>query len=210
MLNKRHYSRSSRWFQKYFMDRYTQQARKQKLRSRSWFKLQAIDHLDSLFYSGMTVLDLGSSPGGWSSYVSKKIGNFGNVIACDLLPMKKIPRVNFFQEDCSNPGILEKLYLKTKYQKVQIVLSDMSPKISGIPIIDINKSIYLGNVALDICRCILISGGSFVVKIFQGEDFDNYLYNVRSLFSVVKVRKPNASRFSSREVYIVAKNLIYK
>lgn len=188
-----------------FNDQYVQRAKKQELRSRSWFKLEEIDRMDSLLRVGMTVVDLGSSPGGWSLYAKKAIGQSGSVIACDIMPMKNIFGVDFFQGDCTDINFLKMLLLKIKRKKVQVVLSDMSPNTTGISIIDINKSISLGNLALDICRNILVPGGTFVVKIFQGSEFDKYLSYVRYSFRTVRIRKPDSSRCRSREVYIVAK-----
>lgn len=196
---------SSKRFSRYCRDWYFQKAQQQKLRSRSWFKLQSMDRTDMLFYSGMTIIDLGSAPGGWSSYVMHRIGNTGNVIACDILPMEKILGVHFLQKDCSDPGFLEILLYCIKNRKAQVVLSDMSPNTTGISMIDVNRSIYLGRVALYICRNVLVSEGVFLVKIFQGKDFDRYLYDVQDLFKVVKIRKPKSSRSNSREVYVIAK-----
>lgn len=116
-------------------DQYTIQAKKRGLRARSWFKLQEIDRLDKLLYVGMSVIDLGSSPGGWSSYIVQKIGSTGSIIACDKLPMKKIPGVNFLQGDCSDPDMVNQLCLQIRYKKVQIVVSDMAPNTTGISII---------------------------------------------------------------------------
>lgn len=194
------------WLKGNFKNQYTKIAQEKKLRSRAWFKLEAIDRIDVLLHVGMTVVDLGSSPGGWSLYVKNKVGNTGNVIACDLLPMQSIVGVDFFKGDCTDTNFLEMLFIWIKNKKVHVVLSDMSPDISGISVVDISKSIYLGNLALYICKNILIDGGAFLVKIFQGIGFNEYLRCVRRLFSIVKVRKPYASRSCSREVYIVAKN----
>ncbi|URJ29702.1 23S rRNA (uridine(2552)-2'-O)-methyltransferase RlmE [Blochmannia endosymbiont of Camponotus sp.] len=205
MVNKKRSVYSSRWLQKYCKDRYVIEARKLKLRSRSWFKLDAINHMDMLIASGMTVIDLGSAPGGWATYVKNRIGNTGRVIACDVLPMRKISGVDFLQGDCSDPNVFKILREWIGQKKVHVVLSDMSPNITGISIIDVNQSIYLGNVALNICRDILMYGGDFLVKVFQGKGWDKYMYDVRSLFNIVKIRKPDASRSHSREVYIVAK-----
>lgn len=193
------------WLQRHFNDQYTRKAQKRGLRSRSWFKLAEINKIDTLFRVGMTIVDLGSAPGGWSLYVKNKIGDTGNIIACDILPMRDICGVHFFQGDCSSINFLKILFTWTKNKKVQVVLSDMSPNITGISIVDINNSVYLGNLALDICHNILIPGGNFLVKIFQGQGFDKYLYDIRYFFHIVKIRKPNPSRCSSREVYIVAK-----
>lgn len=192
---------------KYFIDQYTKTAKRRGLRSRSWFKLQEIDCRDKLFRVGMTVVDLGSAPGGWSSYVKQKIGKTGSVIACDRLPMKKIYGVNFLQGDCTNPEILKKLYSYIGFQKIPVVLSDMSPSTTGISIIDVNQSMYLGYIALEVCHHILLPEGTFLVKIFQGIGFEKYLYQIKSVFNIVRLRKPQSSRVHSREIYIVAKNL---
>ncbi|CAD83620.1 cell division protein 23S rRNA methyltransferase FtsJ [Candidatus Blochmanniella floridana] len=195
---------------KYFIDQYALQAQNQKLRSRSWFKLQSIDRLDKLLKQGMTVIDLGSTPGGWSSYVIKQISNLGTIVSCDILPMKKIAGVKFLQGDCSNINFLNEIDLKIKHKRAQVVLSDMSPNTTGISTVDVCKSIYLGKIALNMCCRFLAPGGSFLVKIFQGDGFDQYLYNLKCLFHKVKVRKPSSSRSHSREVYIVSKDFKYK
>lgn len=197
--------RSSDWLRECFKDKYTWKVRKQELRSRSWFKLEAIDQIDSLFHVGMTVVDLGAAPGGWSLYIKNQVGSVGNIIACDILPMRNICGVRFFQGNCVDVNFLKMLFIWTNKKKVQVVLSDMAPNITGVSIIDINRSMYLGNAALDMCQDILEPGGTFVVKIFQGLGFDEYLYNVRYLFHTVKIRKPDSSRRRSREVYVVAK-----
>lgn len=205
---------ATKWLQGHFKDQYARNAQKRKLRSRSWFKLEAMNRIDTLFNVGMTVLDLGSAPGGWSLYAKHEVGNTGNIIACDILPMQNIYGVCFFHGDCADINFFKVLFTWTQNEKVQVVLSDMSPNITGISIVDINKSIYLGNLALDICHNVLITGGTFLVKIFQGKGFDEYLYCIRYLFRTVKIRKPDASRNRSREVYIVAKeyrncNIVY-
>lgn len=205
MISRKYCVDSTIWLQKNFKDQYAKKAKQRGLRSRSWFKLETIDRIDSLFYSGMTVVELGSSPGGWSLYARKKIGSTGNIIACDILPMKDILGVDFFRGDCTDINFLQKLFVHTRNERAQIVLSDMSPNTTGIPIIDINKSIYLGNLALNICHHVLVPGGTFLVKIFQGSGFDEYLHCVRYLFHRVRIRKPDSSRYYSREVYIVAK-----
>lgn len=194
------------WVKRNCRDQYTKIAQEKKLRSRAWFKLEEIDQIDKLFHIGMTAVDLGSAPGGWSLYTKNKIGNSGNVFACDLLPMQSIIGVDFFRGDCTDINFLEVLFTSIKNKKVHVVLSDMSPDISGISLVDINKSIYLGNLALCVCNNILIEGGTFLVKIFQGIGFYEYLHYIHRLFRTVKIRKPRASRSRSREVYIVAKD----
>lgn len=193
------------WLREHYKDKYTKKARQLGLRSRSWFKLEIIDQVDMLFCSGMTVVDLGAAPGGWSLYVKNKVGSIGNIIACDILPMQHIDGVYFFKGSCVDVNFLKMLFKWTKNKKVQVVLSDMSPNMTGVSIIDVNQSIYLGNIALKICQDILMPGGTFLVKVFQGLGFNDYLYSVRHLFRAIKIRKPDASRCRSREVYIVAK-----
>ncbi|AWK13805.1 23S rRNA (uridine(2552)-2'-O)-methyltransferase RlmE [Candidatus Fukatsuia symbiotica] len=204
MANKRRSASSSRWLQEHFSDKYVLQAQKKKLRSRAWFKLDEIQQSDKLFKPGMTVVDLGAAPGGWSQYVVQQIGEEGHIIACDVLPMDPIVGVDFLQGDFRDERVLQALLDRITDKKIQVVMSDMSPNMSGTPAVDIPRSMYLVELALDMCRYVLSPGGSFLVKVFQGNGFDEYLREIRSLFTKVKVRKPDASRARSREVYIVA------
>lgn len=204
MATKKRSASSSRWLQEHFSDKYVQQAQKKGLRSRAWFKLDEIQQSDKLFRPGMIVVDLGAAPGGWSQYVATQIGGKGRIIACDILPMDPMVGVDFLQGDFRDPLVLQALLERVGEQKVQVVLSDMAPNMSGTPAVDIPKSMYLVELALDMCRDVLTPGGSFLVKVFQGEGFDEYLREIRSLFTKVKIRKPDASRARSREVYIVA------
>ncbi len=204
MANKKRSASSSRWLQEHFSDKYVQQAKKKGFRSRAWFKLEEIQQSDNIFKPGMTVVDLGAAPGGWSQYVVQQLGNKGRIIACDLLPMDPIVGVDFLQGDFRDELVLKALLDRIGDNKVQVVMSDMAPNMSGTPAVDIPRSMYLVELALDMCRDVLAPGGSFIVKVFQGEGFDEYLGQIRSLFTKVKVRKPDASRSRSREVYIVA------
>lgn len=204
MTGKKRSASSGRWLQEHFSDKYVLQAHKKGLRSRAWFKLDEIQQGDKLFKSGMTVVDLGAAPGGWSQYVVQQIGNKGRVIACDILPMDPIVGVDFLQGDFREESVVNALLERVGDQKVQVVMSDMAPNMSGTPAVDIPRSMYLVELALEMCRDILAPGGSFVVKVFQGDGFDEYLREIRSLFTKVKIRKPDASRSRSREVYIVA------
>ncbi len=201
---KKRSASSSRWLQEHFSDKYVQQAKKKGFRSRAWFKLEEIQQSDNIFKPGMTVVDLGAAPGGWSQYVVQQLGNKGRIIACDLLPMDPIVGVDFLQGDFRDELVLKALLDRVGDNKVQVVMSDMAPNMSGTPAVDIPRSMYLVELALDMCRDVLAPGGSFIVKVFQGEGFDEYLGQIRSLFTKVKVRKPDASRSRSREVYIVA------
>ncbi|WP_193015674.1 23S rRNA (uridine(2552)-2'-O)-methyltransferase RlmE [Proteus sp. FME41] len=204
MANKKRSASSSRWLQEHFSDKYVLQAKKKGFRSRAWFKLEEIQQSDNIFKPGMTVVDLGAAPGGWSQYVVQQLGSKGRIIACDLLPMDPIVGVDFLQGDFRDELVLKALLDRVGENKVQVVMSDMAPNMSGTPAVDIPRSMYLVELALDMCRDVLAPGGSFIVKVFQGEGFDEYLGQIRSLFTKVKVRKPDASRSRSREVYIVA------
>ncbi len=204
MANQKRSASSGRWLQEHFSDKYVLQAQKKGLRSRAWFKIDAIQQSDKLFRQAMTVVDLGAAPGGWSLYVAGLIGGKGRVIACDLLPMDPIKGVTFLQGDFRDRGVLEKLLEIIGENKVHAVMSDMAPNMSGAPEIDVPRSMYLVELALDMCRSVLSPGGSFLVKMFHGEGFDACLREIRALFSKVKIRKPDASRHRSREVYIVA------
>ena len=204
MGKKKRTASSSRWLNEHFKDQFVQKAHKQKLRSRAYFKLDEIQQSDRLFRPNMTVVDLGAAPGGWSQYVVKQIGSKGRVIACDILDMDPIAGVDFLQGDFRDEAVLTALLARVGNGKVDVVMSDMAPNFSGVPSVDIPRAMYLVELALDMCRQVLTAKGSFVVKVFQGEGFDEYLREIRSLFSVVKVRKPEASRDRSREVYIVA------
>ena len=204
MGKKKRSASSTRWLNEHFKDKFVQQAHKQKLRSRAYFKLDEIQKTDKLFKPNMTVVYLGAAPGGWSQYVVTQIGERGRVIACDILDMDPIVGVDFLQGDFREEKVLNTLLEKIGDDKVDVVMSDMAPNFSGMPSVDIPRAMYLVELALDMCKQVLASQGSFVVKVFQGEGFDEYLREIRSLFKTVKVRKPEASRDRSREVYIVA------
>ncbi|MBX4180792.1 23S rRNA (uridine(2552)-2'-O)-methyltransferase RlmE [Sodalis sp. CWE] len=201
---KKHSPSSCRWLHRNFNDKYVQKTKEKKLRSRAWFKIDAIQKNNKLLEPGMTVIDLGAAPGGWSKYAAKKIGNNGSLIACDILSMSPIVNVNFIHGDFREPAVVKNIYRLIGKKKVQLILSDLSPNISGVPEIDIPKSIHLAQSALNFCRNILSSGGNFLVKIFQGESVNDYIKETRSLFTKVKICKPDSSRTCSREVYIVA------
>ncbi|WP_276904258.1 23S rRNA (uridine(2552)-2'-O)-methyltransferase RlmE [Frischella perrara] len=204
MSNKKRSASSTRWLNEHFKDQFVLQAQKKGLRSRAWFKLEEIQKTDKLFKPGMTVVDLGAAPGGWSQYVASVIGSKGRIIACDLLPMDPIVGVDFLQGDFRDEAVLNALLARVGEDKVQVVMSDMAPNMSGQPAVDIPRAMYLVELALDMCRDVLAPNGSFIVKVFQGEGFEQYLKAIREMFKVVKIRKPQASRARSREVYIVA------
>lgn len=190
--------------EEHFNDHYVQKAQKMGLRSRAVFKLEEIQTKDKLMKPGMTVVDLGAAPGGWSQYAAKVVGDAGQVIACDILPMDALPGVAFLQGDFREEKVLEALLDRVGDEKVDVVLSDMAPNFSGNAAIDQPSSMYLVELALDMCREVLAPNGSFAVKVFMGEGYEAYLKEIRSMFKVVKTRKPDSSRDRSREVYIVA------
>jgi len=195
---------SNRWIEEHFNDHYVQKAQKLGLRSRAVFKLEEIQQKDKLIKPGMTVVDLGAAPGGWSQFSAKEVGDKGEVIACDILPMDALPGVAFLQGDFREEQVLDALLSRVGDKKVDVVLSDMAPNFSGNAAIDQPSSMYLVELALDMCRQVLAPNGSFAVKVFMGEGYENYLKEIRSMFKVVRTRKPDSSRDRSREVYIVA------
>ncbi len=204
MTKKKRSSSSTRWLKEHFDDHYVQKAHKMGLRSRASFKLDEIQLQDKLIRQGMTVVDLGSAPGSWSQYVAGLIGTQGTVIACDILPMDPLPGVSFLQGDFREEAVLNALLERIGGKTVDVVLSDMAPNMSGNDTTDQARSVYLVELALDMCHKVLKQNGSFVVKVFQGDGFEQYLKDVRQAFTTVKIRKPESSRARSRETYIVA------
>ncbi|MCD8547465.1 MAG: 23S rRNA (uridine(2552)-2'-O)-methyltransferase RlmE [Aeromonadaceae bacterium] len=204
MSKKKRSASSTRWLKEHFDDKYVQQAQKQGLRSRAVFKIDEIQQRDRLIKPGMTVVDLGAAPGGWSQFAVEQVGSKGRVVACDILPMDPIAGVDFLQGDFRDEAVLAALLERVGDDKVDVVMSDMAPNMSGNLGVDQPRSMYLVELALDMCRQVLAPNGAFVVKVFQGAGFEEYLKEVRSLFTVVKSRKPDSSRARSREVYIVA------
>ncbi|EAR57125.1 MULTISPECIES: 23S rRNA (uridine(2552)-2'-O)-methyltransferase RlmE [Photobacterium] len=204
MSRKKQSGSSGRWLKEHFDDKYVQEAQKRGYRSRAFFKIEEIQNKDKLLKPGMTVVDLGAAPGGWSQYAAEIVGSEGQVIACDILPMDSLPGVSFLQGDFREEAVLDALLDRIQPDMVDVVMSDMAPNMSGNLASDQPRAMYLVELALDMCRQVLAPNGSFTVKVFQGEGFDQYLAEIRSMFKVVKIRKPDSSRDRSREVYIVA------
>jgi len=196
---------SHKWLQEHFQDEYVKKAQAQGFRSRAVFKLQEVQEKDHFINPGMNVLDLGAAPGGWSQYVRKLIGKKNKVVALDILPMEPIPGVDFIQGDFTENEVLSRLYDLLGEQKIQLVLSDMAPNITGNKAIDQPRSIYLCELALETARHVLEKDGLFLVKMFQGLGSDAYIQELRKSFKTVIIRKPKASRPRSTEVYILAK-----
>ncbi|SMF95288.1 23S rRNA (uridine2552-2'-O)-methyltransferase [Methylomagnum ishizawai] len=199
-------SRSSgRWLSEHFSDEYVKLAQAQGYRSRAVFKLKELDERERLFKPGMAVIDLGAAPGGWSQYAAERIGKSGKIIALDLLPVEAMPGVVFIQGDFREEAVLEQLRAELSGQLADLVLSDMAPNTTGVNAVDQARSMVLAELALDTARETLKPGGGFVVKLFQGPDFDAYVKAAREVFAKVTVRKPKASRDRSPEVYLVGK-----
>jgi 23S rRNA (uridine2552-2'-O)-methyltransferase len=197
---------SERWLQEHNSDPYVKQAKQDDYRSRAVYKLAQIDERDHLFYSNMTVIDLGAAPGGWSQWVQRRLKNQVNIFALDILPMKPLPGVTFIQGDFTEKIILDELLDKLgDSNKANLVMSDMAPNISGIKSVDQARMMLLAELARDLAFDVLATKGCFLTKVFQGEGFDSYLKSLRSSFKKVVIRKPKASRSRSSELYILAK-----
>lgn len=196
---------SQRWLKEHFDDPFVKQAQKDGYRSRASYKLLEIQEKDHILKNGMTVIDLGAAPGGWSQVVSRIIGEHGRLIASDILPMDSIADVTFIQGDFTDDKVFETLLGTINHQPVDLVISDMAPNMSGMRSVDQTKAMLLCELALDMALKVLKPGGCFLIKIFQGEGFDAYLQMVRQSFDKVQIRKPNSSRDRSREQYLLAK-----
>jgi 23S rRNA (uridine2552-2'-O)-methyltransferase len=197
---------SSDWRTRQEKDPYVRQARRDGWRSRSVFKLEQIDRKERLLKPGMRVLDLGAAPGGWSQYVTTRLDGRCRIVAVDLLPMDALPAVEFVQGDFRDEAVLQQLLALQGGERADLVMSDMAPNISGTKAVDQPRSMYLAELALDVCGQVLRPGGDLVCKLFQGEGSEALIAAARGRFGRVRVMKPDASRSASREVYLVARN----
>ena len=188
----------------HFDDEYVRRAQQEGYRSRAIYKLIEIQQKDKLLKPGMTVIDLGAAPGGWSEYAVTKLGGKGRVIALDILPMEPIDGVEIIQGDFREDDMLAQLLDLIGESGADLVISDMAPNISGMEVVDIPRSYYLADLALDLARQVLKPGGGLLVKLFQGEGFDEYQKALKQSFKRVVMRKPKASRARSREIYALA------
>lgn len=205
MARSSHTSKSSAsWLKEHFDDRYVQRSWQDGYRSRASYKLLELDAKDALLKPGMTVIDLGAAPGGWSQIAADKVGAKGCVVASDLLEIGALAGVTFVQGDFTEMDVLERILAALEGRRVDLVMSDMAPNMSGMAAIDQPQAMYLVELALDLARQTLSPGGRFLAKVFQGEGFDEYLKELRSSFRKVTTRKPEASRARSREVYLFA------
>ncbi len=199
-------SRSSRrWLQEHRGDPHVKRARAEGWRSRAALKLAELDRRDRLLRPGMTVVDLGAAPGGWSQYAARRLAGRGRVLALDRLPMEALPGVEFIQGDFTEAGPLEALRAALGGDPVHLVMSDMAPNLSGMKAVDQPRAMYLAELALDLAEEVLAPGGDFLVKVFQGEGLDAYRRRLRERFGRLLTRKPGASRARSAEVYLLAR-----
>lgn len=195
---------SKQWLKEHFDDVYVRRAQEEGYRSRASFKLLEIQEQDRIFQRGMTVVDLGAAPGGWSQVAARLVGSKGQVIASDILPIDALPDVQFLQGDFTEDSVLQELLGLLRQQQADLVISDMAPNMSGMRDIDIPRVMYLAELALDLARTVLKPDGAFLVKVFHGEGYEDLSKELKRSFRSVKVRKPKASRARSSEIYLLA------
>lgn len=195
---------SKQWLKEHFDDVYVRRAQEEGYRSRASFKLLEIQEQDRLIKRGMTVVDLGAAPGGWSQVAANLVGDKGQVIASDILPIDSLPDVEFLQGDFTEQAVLDNFIKLLKDERADLVISDMAPNMSGMRDIDIPQVMYLAELALDLARTVLKPEGSFLVKVFHGEGYEELQKQLKSSFTSLKVRKPKASRARSSEIYLLA------
>ena len=188
-------------------DPYVQLARKEGWRSRAAFKLMEIDDRDKLLRRGEVVVDLGAAPGGWSQVAFKRVGDGGLVLALDLLEMEPIHGVHFIQGDFRDDAVLHRLEEMLGKREVGLVMSDMAPNMSGVPLVNQARIMHLAELGLEFCKAHLKPDGAFLVKAFQGSDYEGFVRTMRESFLTVAVRKPDASRDRSPELYLLGRTL---
>jgi len=198
---------SKAWLKEHFSDQWVAKAQAEGYRSRASFKLLEMNEKDRLFRPGMTVLDLGAAPGGWSQVAGQLMGSHGTVIASDILPMDALPDVTFIEGDFREDAVYEQILAALGDRKADLVMSDMAPNMSGNKGVDQPRAMYLAELALDMAERVLEPDGQFLVKVFQGEGFDEYRQMLLQRFDRVVSRKPAASRARSTEVYQLASGL---
>jgi len=196
---------SGRWLEEHFSDPYVRRAQESGLRSRAAFKLEQLDAAEKLVRPGAVIVDLGAAPGGWSQYAARRLGGNGRVFALDLLPMDAIAGVDFIQGDFREQAVLDALLAELASRRVDLVMSDMAPNITGVDVVDQARAADLEGLALDFARRVLGPDGVLVMKVFQGAGFQELLAEARRAFRRVRMRKPEASRRRSSETYLVAR-----
>jgi 23S rRNA (uridine2552-2'-O)-methyltransferase len=198
---------SKQWLRRHVNDPYVQRSKREGYRSRSAYKLTEIDERDKLLRPGQVVVDLGAAPGGWAQVVARRVGRNGKVVAIDLLEIEPIAGVAAIQADFGSEQGLDAVRAALAGGKADLVLSDMAPNMSGIAVSDQARSMHLAEIARDFALLHLKPEGAFLVKIFQGAGYDEYLKSLRQAFRKVVVRKPAASRDESAEQYLLARGL---
>jgi len=194
------------WVHQHINDAYVNQAQKDGYRSRAAYKLLEIDQQDSLFAGVKTVIDLGCAPGSWSQVALNKVGQHGKVVGVDILEMEPLHKLNFIQGDFTEQQTLDQLLDSINNSEVDLVISDMAPNLSGIKNVDQARSAYLVELVLDFAKGYLKQGGGCLIKIFQGSEFEHLVNEARQLFTKVIIRKPDASRSKSKELYLLCKS----
>lgn len=198
---------SKAWLQEHVNDQFVQRAKAEGWRSRASFKLMEIDDKDRLLRPGEVVVDLGAAPGGWSQLAAQRVGEGGRVFAIDLLEMQGLAGVDFLQGDFREETVLREFEARLQGRKVGLVLSDMAPNISGVSVSDQARSIHLCELALEFARDHLKPEGAFLVKVFQGSGFNEFMQAMRDTFKTVTTRKPKSSRDRSPELYLLGRGL---
>ncbi|MBQ9601583.1 MAG: 23S rRNA (uridine(2552)-2'-O)-methyltransferase RlmE [Neisseriaceae bacterium] len=197
---------SSAWLHEHVNDAYVKQAQKDGYRARAAYKLLEINEKDKLIKAGTVLADLGSAPGSWSQVAAKLVGKQGRVFALDILPMEPIEGVDFIQGDFREDSVLSEFERLLDNRPLDVVICDMAPNMAGNAVMDQARSFYLCELALDFAQNHLKTGGSFLVKVFQGAGYQEYMQAMRETFAVVQTRKPDASRNRSSEIYLLGKN----
>ncbi len=196
---------SDSWLKEHFDDYYVELAKKEGWRSRAVYKLQEIDDKDQLFKKGMCVVDLGAAPGGWSQWTVHKVGDQGEVFALDILPVEPFAGVTFIQGDFREDDVYNKLLESLAGRDVDVVMSDMAPNMSGNKSVDIPRSMYLVELCVDLADQVLKRNGDLLMKVFQGEGYNELIQTLRGKYQKVITRKPKASRPRSKEIYLLAR-----
>ena len=196
---------SARWLAEHASDPYVQRAREEGWRSRAVFKLEEIQRSDHILKPGMTVVDLGAAPGGWSQFAARVLAGRGRVLAVDVLPMAGLAGVEVVQGDFSEQATLDRLLELLAGGRADLVLSDMAPNTMGIAEVDHARSMHLVDLATEFAAKALRPGGDLLLKVFQGREFQPLIARLRAEFKTVKLRKPKASRGRSPEVYVLAR-----
>ena len=196
---------SDQWLKEHFNDPYVQKAKQEGWRSRAVYKLQEIDDKDALFKSGMCVVDLGAAPGGWSQWTTHKVGSKGEVFALDILPVEPFKGVTFIQGDFREDDVYNNLLSSLDGRDVDVVMSDMAPNMSGNKGVDIPRAMYLVELCVELAEQVLKKDGDLLMKVFQGEGYDQLLASLRAKYKKVITRKPDSSRSRSKEIYLLAR-----